>query len=236
MNSTFDENQIKREVNKIGKKQKKWQKFHFVKFLGKNKNSDLLVVVRNDLTCKKKIISRRLLRYGTIPFSIKFKPPEGLIKEKVNRIGKRPKNKYKRFEFVKLINYKTMRIQIRNIESKEILDRNFSKIMRGSNPFARRNLASWIPEVIENVNKWGMNWTKYEKFKIIKVLNKTKRDDFEVLIQNITSKEIKKTLYYSLKIGGNPFRTSCYTSPPLIRKIVNECYSTVIYLHISTSE
>lgn len=215
-------NYIKNEVNLLGKKDNVYERFYFIKDLGlKNKNR--FVIIKNKKRNEEKIVSFYKLKRGLNPFNVKWFIPEEYIKKEVNIVGLKNHNKFKRFKYVSyFIKNSNRYIIVENLFSKEQKSINLAKLRKGQNPFYKRTLKSWYPEIKETVNRIGKKYSKYEKYEFVKLISRTKQDDFIVRIRNVLDHKEVNTRYFDLKVGRNPFNKKSYLSPLFIKEKVEQ--------------
>lgn len=223
----YTEEKISSLVNKIGNNQKIVNKFVFVELIRNKSNNSVRVVLKSLLTGVLKTMNLRHVILKKRVFSYDIYTPVIKLEKEINDLGKRDKNKYKRFKFISAKEFvygsgKRM-IVVANIESGELKTSSLSKLRLGRNPFYKRSLQSWLGEIKDRVNNLGRHkkWSIGEKYVFIELKCRTKRDDFRVIIENLLSKDKRTVNFYNLVVGRNPFRKSHYLNPEIVKQEVN---------------
>lgn len=181
---------IKLEVNRLGKKPSKGEKFIFVStnIERRSNHSRRMVTIENTASGKKATCIYQDLRQGKNPFHTK-KMDDQFIKDQINKIGKKGKNSDEHFEFHKILKktaYRHRFIEVKNISSGKKKSIRLTQILNGTNPFRNEKFCHEVNVVQPQINKA----LKKLGFKVKKEVYLSKKSRIDFLCTNKQGKKI----------------------------------------------
>lgn len=198
---------LEERINKIGRNQKEWFKF---KFLKKDEKVGYVIVENIKTKEQKRVLSKSIIRGKSNPFHLSKGYSVQYATFLINQFKKKYKNPFEQFEIFKfegrgknrklsLINKKTNRIKTVNFQS---------FINKKYNPFLLKK--ELPPEYfIPIVNKIGSSFKKdIEKSKFISYFRKGKNNELFIVLENLVTKQQITTKFQSFVKRINPFNDS----------------------------